>query len=102
VPDNAHMNRLWPDRRTMDTVLLPTGAPAARLVPVAVWARRAARRTIGYVRGLRATAAAGWGRTARRPGRAPYGAAARGFGRTGSGRPDVARAVCAQGSRQAS
>jgi len=59
VPDNAHMNRLWPDRRTMDTVLLPTGAPAARLVPVAVWARRAARRTIGYVRGLRATAAAG-------------------------------------------
>ena len=43
VPDNAHMNRLWPDRRTMETVILPTGAPAARLVRPVLWARDAAR-----------------------------------------------------------
>ena len=44
VPENAHMNRLWPDRRTMETVMLATGAPLARLVPPVLLARAGARR----------------------------------------------------------
>ena len=44
VPENAHMNRLWPDRRRMQTLLLPTGARVARLLPPAMVARSAARR----------------------------------------------------------
>jgi CelD/BcsL family acetyltransferase involved in cellulose biosynthesis len=44
VPDNAHMNRLWPDRRVMDTLLVPTGAPLARLVPILLLGRGVARR----------------------------------------------------------
>ena len=43
VPENAHMNRLWPDRRTLHSVLIPTGAPAARLVPLVLLARVAVR-----------------------------------------------------------
>ena len=43
VPENAHMNRLWPDRRTLHFVLIPTGAPAARLVPLVLLARVAVR-----------------------------------------------------------
>jgi len=44
VPDNAHMNRLWPDRRRMQTLLLPTGAPSAKLLRPAMRARETARR----------------------------------------------------------
>ena len=47
VPDNAHMNRLWPDRRVMDTVLVPTAAPLARLVPMLLFGNAAARRLRG-------------------------------------------------------
>ncbi len=43
VAENAHMNRLWPDRRTMHSVLIPTGSPAARLVPLVLLARDAVR-----------------------------------------------------------
>jgi hypothetical protein len=50
VPDNAHMNRLWPDRRTMDTVMLPTGSPVARLVRPILWARGAVRGALGVAR----------------------------------------------------
>jgi len=32
APENEHMNRLWPDRRRMQILLLPTGAPSARLL----------------------------------------------------------------------
>ena len=46
VPDNAHMNRLWPDRRVMDTWLLPTRAPLARLVPILLLGRSVARRVL--------------------------------------------------------
>jgi CelD/BcsL family acetyltransferase involved in cellulose biosynthesis len=50
VPDNAHMNRLWPDRRTMETVMLPTRSRAARLVrPVLVF-RAVARRARAVLR----------------------------------------------------
>ena len=44
VPDNAHMNRLWPERRRMQTLLLPTGAPSAKLLRPAMRARETARR----------------------------------------------------------
>lgn len=53
VPDNAHMNRLWPDRRTMEIVMLPTRAPAARLVRPILWGRGAARRLLGVIAGRR-------------------------------------------------
>jgi hypothetical protein len=38
------MNRLWPDRRAMDSLLLPTAAPLGRLVPVLVLGQSVARR----------------------------------------------------------
>ena len=41
-PLNAHMNRLWPDRRPMQTLLLPTGARS--ILRPALWGRAAARR----------------------------------------------------------
>jgi hypothetical protein len=44
VPENAHANRLWPDRRTMDTVLLPTGSWLRHVVPLALSARSGARK----------------------------------------------------------
>ena len=44
VPNNAHMNRLWPTRRRMQTLLLPTGARVASLLPSAMFARSAAKR----------------------------------------------------------
>ncbi len=40
---NAHINRLWPARRRIQTVLLPTSAPSARLVGPTVRAKRVAR-----------------------------------------------------------
>lgn len=43
-PTNAHMNRLWPDRRRIQTLLLPTGAPSRHLVRPAVWGKSVARR----------------------------------------------------------
>jgi CelD/BcsL family acetyltransferase involved in cellulose biosynthesis len=59
VPENAHSNRLWPDRRTMDTVMLPTGSPVARLVPSILWGRSVARKVLDRIaqrRARRATA----------------------------------------------
>ena len=47
------MNRLWPDRRTMEIVMLPTRAPAARLVRPILWGRGAARRLLGVIAGRR-------------------------------------------------
>jgi CelD/BcsL family acetyltransferase involved in cellulose biosynthesis len=44
MPDNAHMNRLWPNRRRMDTLLIGSGGVAGRLLPVLLWSRRAMRR----------------------------------------------------------
>ena len=44
APDNAHMNRLWPGRRPLQVIVIPTGAPAARLVRPVLGARLAARR----------------------------------------------------------
>jgi CelD/BcsL family acetyltransferase involved in cellulose biosynthesis len=43
-PTNAHMNRLWPDRRRIQTLLLPTGATSRHLVRPAVWGKSVARR----------------------------------------------------------
>jgi CelD/BcsL family acetyltransferase involved in cellulose biosynthesis len=59
VPDNAHMNRLWPDKRTMHTVLVPTGSPAARLVPLVMLARDAARSVRNLMRRGAGSAAPG-------------------------------------------
>ncbi len=43
VPQNAHMNRLWPERRRMQTLLLPTGAWSAGFLRPAMLLRAAAR-----------------------------------------------------------
>lgn len=40
---NAHIDRLWPARRRIQTILLPTGARSARLVGPTVRAKRLAR-----------------------------------------------------------
>jgi hypothetical protein len=53
------MNRLWPDRRTMHTVLLPTGSPAARLVPVVMLVRDAVRNLRRMIKRGLASAAPG-------------------------------------------
>ena len=42
-PTNTHMNRLWPERRRIQTLLLPTDAPSGRLVRPAVWGKSVAR-----------------------------------------------------------
>jgi hypothetical protein len=44
APDNMHMNRLWPDRLLMRTLVLPTGSPFRVLVGPALAARTFARR----------------------------------------------------------
>ena len=44
VPGNVHMNRLWPDRQHLQTLLLPTGAAIAHLVRPATSARAVVRR----------------------------------------------------------
>lgn len=61
APENAHMNRLWPDRRVMRTLVLPTRAPAAKLVrptlttrTVAQWVRD---RAVGRLRRVSAITA---------------------------------------------
>jgi hypothetical protein len=41
---NVHMNRVWPGRRRVQTLLLPTGAHRARLLPPALGAVALARR----------------------------------------------------------
>jgi hypothetical protein len=58
VPSNLHMNRLWPERRRMQTLLLPTGAQTASLLPPAMFVRAAAKRFRDDVlrRGRRSTA----------------------------------------------
>ena len=58
VPENAHMNRLWPDRRTMETVMIPTRSPAAPLVRPILWSRSATRRLIGAIARRRRAGAA--------------------------------------------
>ena len=42
-PGNAHMNRLWPDQRPLQVLLIPTGAISGRLVRPLVAARSMAR-----------------------------------------------------------
>jgi CelD/BcsL family acetyltransferase involved in cellulose biosynthesis len=67
APDSALINRLWPDRRALMTLLLPTGARTARLVGPALRAEAAARRA--YHR-LRRAVKAGRDQTAPRSRRA--------------------------------
>jgi hypothetical protein len=50
VSDNVHMNRLWPDRRAMETLVIPTAAPAARVVAVLLGLRDMQRRFLGGLR----------------------------------------------------
>lgn len=45
-PGNALLNALWPDRRRLETVLIPTGRLRAKLVDVALGAEAAARRVV--------------------------------------------------------
>lgn len=52
-PFNEHMNRLWPDRRPFETMLLPTGAVSARLLGPMLGLRDAAKRVRDGVRGRR-------------------------------------------------
>ncbi len=49
VPENAHANKLWPDRRLMETVILPTGSPVARFLPLIMWFRGVARRSLASI-----------------------------------------------------
>lgn len=44
APDNAHMNRLWPDRRVMRTLVMPTGSPLGALLLPLLGARAVGRR----------------------------------------------------------
>ena len=44
-PENAAMNRMWPDRRRLQILLLPTGAPSARLLRPALAALTGGRVT---------------------------------------------------------
>lgn len=46
APDNELLNRLWPDRRRLETTLLPTGAPAATLLRPALRVEAGARRLL--------------------------------------------------------
>ena len=36
APDSSLVNRMWPDRRRLQTLLIPTGAPHARLLGTAL------------------------------------------------------------------
>ena len=44
ISQNIHMNRLWPDRRRLQTVLFPTTAHSARLLRPALAVRAVAKR----------------------------------------------------------
>jgi CelD/BcsL family acetyltransferase involved in cellulose biosynthesis len=57
-PSNAHMNRLWPERRPLQTILAPTGSRGARFVPAFVALRVAARRVRDVVATRRSSVAA--------------------------------------------
>lgn len=54
APDNELLNRLWPDRRALQSVLVPTGALLARLGPPAIGTRAVARAVMHRARSLRA------------------------------------------------
>ena len=54
APDNAHMNRLWPDRRVMRTLVMPTGSPLGVLLRPLLAARAIGRRVRDAVARLRA------------------------------------------------
>ena len=58
-PFNEHMNRLWPDRRPLETLLLPTGAVSARLLRPMLGVRDVAKRFRDGVRGRRPAGALG-------------------------------------------
>jgi CelD/BcsL family acetyltransferase involved in cellulose biosynthesis len=51
APDNDVVNRIWPDRRTLQTLIVPTGSTRARLVGPSLAAEAIGRR---IVRGTRA------------------------------------------------
>ncbi|CAA9483776.1 MAG: FIG01007789: hypothetical protein [uncultured Solirubrobacterales bacterium] len=53
-PDNALVNRIWPDRRRLQTLVIPTGAPGARLIRPAMGVEVAVRRVIRARRAARA------------------------------------------------
>jgi CelD/BcsL family acetyltransferase involved in cellulose biosynthesis len=48
--DNTLMNSLWPDRRRVATVLIPTGAPRAKLLPPSLRVEAGARRAVRAAR----------------------------------------------------
>jgi CelD/BcsL family acetyltransferase involved in cellulose biosynthesis len=50
APTNAHMNRLWPDRRVMRTILVPTRSPFGSFVPVVLAGRTVGRLVRALVR----------------------------------------------------
>ncbi|MEA2481178.1 MAG: hypothetical protein QOJ07_3100 [Thermoleophilaceae bacterium] len=50
APDNELMNRLWPDRRPLELLALPTGGALGSLVAPAVAAERSARRAVRAAR----------------------------------------------------
>jgi len=53
APDSALINRMWPDRRHLQTLLVPTGSPRARLLGPIVRAEATARRVHRRVRAAR-------------------------------------------------
>lgn len=55
--DNTHMNWLWPDRRPVRSLLLPSGSRASRLVRPSIWAKDQARRIRAEVTRRRSGAA---------------------------------------------
>ena len=48
-PQNAHQNRIWPDRRRMQVLILQTGALSAYLLPPGLWAEAVFRRIRGEI-----------------------------------------------------
>ena len=53
APDNELMNSLWPDRRRMQTVVVPTGGARGKLVGPGLRAEAAARRVVTAARNAR-------------------------------------------------
>lgn len=56
APDNELMNRLWPDRRRLQHLVLPTRAPTARLVRPMLRAEALGRAAVRRARRLRRSA----------------------------------------------
>lgn len=50
-PDNELINRIWPDRRRLQTLVIPTGAQRARLIRPTMGVEVAVRRVIRARRG---------------------------------------------------